>query len=231
MFAYGMDYGNVEPLCMNLNTQFELSLIGRNQAGRTAFINALLDHLKPMVSAGQAEVRILDHYDRPLAQHNGQDYVAQYSLDYTKDGPGFMLHALAVSRERQTLVKAEGSSAIADAPLMVYILNAKDAITAIAGNREAKDAFADMAMNGRRTKILFIFGEIENRAISYSASDILKHIKESKQALVFENLGVVKCFDVPASVVRANTIRLGPEDAYLFEEDVMRRVHLVQGTV
>ena len=118
-FAYGMDYASVEPAVLALDTQFELTLEGKNTAGMRIFMNALMTHLSQPALAGRVEVYIVDHYDRGLSEWEGADCVALYTTDYAQSRE-ILKSTLELAKARIEQVRAEGADSIEDLPLRVH---------------------------------------------------------------------------------------------------------------
>ena len=55
---------------------------------------------------------------------------------------------------------------------------------------------------------------------------MLKHIRDARQAIVFENASQIKFFDIGLMETRANADRLGRDDAFFTTEDHLQRIRI-----
>ena len=87
--------------------------------------------------------------------------------------------------------------------------------------------FERMSQRYRRMRIFFVFAGIDNKAVSYSGPELLKHIRDTRQAIIFENAGQIKFFDIGLMEIRANAEKLGRDDAFFVSEEKLQRIRLV----
>ena len=76
-------------------------------------------------------------------------------------------------------------------------------------------------------RVFFLFSCIANRPVSYSSPDLLRFLREERKALLFEELGTVKTYDIPLMVQRENARPRINNEAFLLDEDDVIRVKLV----
>ena len=93
---------------------------------------------------------------------------------------------------------------------------------------ESMERFEHMNRYYRRTRIFMLFAGLENKQISYGAPEMIRHVREMQQTIVFENANQIKVFDLSLHVINANRDKLGRDDAFLVSEDQMlQRIRLV----
>jgi len=223
MFAYAMDYTTVEPLVMRLDQQFELTLVGKNEEGKLLFLRSLMAHLLQPDWKDGARIHIIDHYDRGLKEY---DTVAEYTTDYTQVRD--ILKALhATAQERAALVRQEGTTALHDLPLEVVIIYTKEAINAISSDNATMKLFEELKDQYKLMKILLIFGNLENKTVSFSAPALLRQLRESRQAIQFENLSSGRMYDIDGMTVRENRFTLSKDDAFRIDDGLISHIKIV----
>ncbi len=225
-FICGIDYASVEPLAIPLNTQFELALVGKNEAGKLIFLNTLLQHLNGPDMANRVKTHIIDHYNRDLAAYENAACVAEYTTDYNYAKDMVKL-ARDMARDRLEIVRNEGVAALQNMALHVIIINTREAIASISNDALAMSAFDELREQYKLMKILFIFGNLENRPVNFSSPMLLRQLKEGRQALQFEPLSTGKMYDIDALTARENRVNLTRDDCFHLDDGAVSRIKLV----
>ncbi|MBQ3574065.1 MAG: hypothetical protein IJA26_00210, partial [Clostridia bacterium] len=225
-FICGIDYESVEPVAIHLDSQFELALVGKNEAGKLMFLGSLMRHLSKPALADRVKVHIIDHYNRDLAAYEHADCVAEYTTDYNY-AKEMMKHARDMAKERLDAVRSEGVDALEKMALHVIIINTREAIGSISNDSAAMKAFEEMREQCKLMKVMFIFGNLENRVVNFSAPALLRQLKETRQALQFEQLATGKMYEIDGMTVRENRNALTRDDAFRLDDGAVSRIKLV----
>lgn len=225
-YAYGMEYASVEPAVISLAAQFELVLVGRNEGGKQLFLRALLERLGRPELAGRVKVHIVDHYDRPLEAWQGAPFVAEYTTDLA-DAKQMVSAAHAMAKERIGAVREQGAQALQGMALHVIIINTREAVNAISGDSACVKAYEEMRDQYKLMKLLFIFGNLDNKAVTFSAPALLRQLKEGRQALQFEPLATGRMYEIDGLTVRENRVNLTRDDAFRLDDGAISHVKLV----
>ena len=226
MIPFALSYTDVEPVYVDLSRDFELALIGNSKNGdaQLTFINQLLYSLTHC-EAG-AHIRIVDGLEKKLREYRDKENVL-YTTDSSAVIP--MIAEMAViAEERFTLMDEQGEQCLENEPYEILILNSTDALKAMSDDSESMERFEHMNRYYRRTRIFMLFAGLENKQISYGAPEMIRHVREMQQTIVFENANQIKVFDLSLHVINANRDKLGRDDAFLVSEDQMlQRIRLV----
>ena len=62
----------------------------------------------------------------------------------------------------------------------------------------------------------------------YSSGDLLKKLKENKNAMIFTNLAEHKVFDVPAAFIRANKKPIDASQGYYLRETEIVKIRFAR---
>ena len=208
---------------MRLDQQFELTLVGKNEEGKLLFLRSLMAHLLQQDLKDSVRIHIIDHYDRGLKEY---ETVAEYTTDYTQVKDILKtLHATA--QERAAMVRQEGTAALHDLPLEVVIINTKEAINAISSDNATMKLFEELKDQYKLMKILLIFGNLDNKTVSFSAPALLRQLRESRQAIQFENLSTGRMYDIDGMTVRENRFTLSKDDAFRIDDGLISHIKIV----
>lgn len=226
MIPYALSYADVEPVYADLTSDFELALIGNSKSGNAQLV-FLQQFISSLLRSGSgAHIRIVDGLEKTLREYREDENVLYVTDAAAVNG---MVEQMAeIAQERFDRMDEEGEEFLEKAPYEVLILNNTDALKEMSDDAESVSRFERMGRYYRRTRIFFLFAGLENRQIPYGAPDMLRHVKEMQQTIVFENANQIKIFDIPLSQVNANRDKLGRNDAFLVSEDQMlQRIRLV----
>lgn len=220
-----VSYAEVEPVWVNLYEDFELALIGSSRIGNGQ--QTALDMFMSVLTAEpeKANIRIVDSFEKSLRAYQEAENVV-YTLD-ARNAPGFITEIASIAEDRYDLVDQNGMEALDDLPAEILILNGQDALESASGDTEAVQEYERLSHRYRRMKIFFLFAGVENKAISYSSSDLVRHLKEMQEAIVFENANQIRVFDISLTETRANAEKLGRNDAFIVSEEHLTRIRLV----
>lgn len=226
LVPFAMDFGQVEPVYLNLADQFSLSLIGKNRAGKSLFVRTLLSWLRHVSDTLPYRLHVVDHFERPLWPLLQEDpRVAKYSVD-DADAAALLRQALKESEARYALLRESGSQALMQEPLDIYLFNSVDVVRSLSSDTKAMEALSEIESRYRRMRNLFIFADVENRAGGYGAPALLRFIKDQKQALLFESIDSIKTFEIDFHTAREHRTMLGQEDAFMLTENALIRIRL-----
>lgn len=222
---YALGYSEVEPMWLDMTADFEISLIGTPKVGNgdKTMLRFLMEYAVKYPDA--INIRVVDGYEKALRQYSEADNIT-YSLE-AADAPVFVGEVAEIARDRFDQVDDNGMGILDEMPAEVVVLNSMEAITAVSEDKEAMRQFERMSQRYRRMRIFFVFAGIDNKAVSYSGPELLKHIRDTRQAIIFENAGQIKFFDIGLMEIRANAEKLGRDDAFFVSEEKLQRIRLV----
>ena len=72
-----------------------------------------------------------------------------------------------------------------------------------------------------------MFADIDNRFVNYNSPAILRSIKESRRALLFEGLSVGKMFEFDSSTVREYRGSLGRDEMFFIDDSEIKKVKMI----
>ncbi len=223
-YAYGMDYNTVLPIIQNLNESFFIALLGSDTRGKDRYIDFFLKHAAAMAEKEQAIVYVVDGFERKWKHYQGLRNVT-----YTMD-PEQIDEMLSASEEilHERLRKARRSEdASIEGETIIFVLNNNDAVLRISENSELLDKFNTIADRYRRMHIFFLFSSLDNKAVSYSSPELVKFIRDERKALIFDELNLLKFFDISLSQARQHTRPRANNEAFLLMDEDISRIKLI----
>lgn len=220
--AVALSYQYVEPVYFEFATMNQLALIGKLTANMVVFEKALLNEIKMNYFERPTNVFIVDSLSRDLVRYSEEPFIEEYSIDYSVLSN--VLEEVTQNLEnRYSEVLEDGIEVLKNKPLIFILINNITAIEYISNSKELMAMYTAIVTKYKAMKVMFVFGGINDEAIGYSSGDLLKKLKENKNALIFSNLAEHKVFDIPASFIRQNKKPIdGTQGYYLKESEVVK---------
>ena len=170
---------------------------------------------------GQTEAYIVDGVEKKLSGIQSVENVVKYEVSANQATE--MVTAIEQRLAKRYHALAENTR-IEDTNFILLVINCFDAVEAISGNGAAIAAYNNIVGKYKSMNVAVIVGNIENANISYSAPEIYKKIRESKQLFFFDDLEKMKLIDVSLSVIREHKKPISIGDCFVVIDGNVRRV-------
>lgn len=226
-YPIALDYSSVSLVTVDFKASAELCIIGKNSGRKLAALNSLLQAIHQDILKKSVKMFIIDGIERPLKSLSRHGYVEKYTVDYSEIGSIFEIILPELESRRDLMTDGE-TDALAKCPLILVIINNKDAIEYISASKELMEMYTNISKRYRGLGVACVFSDIEDAAVSYSGPELLKRFKESKKAIITSSIKDFKFCDLPASHVRG--FKSAKEtDAFVLDGSDMARIKLVEG--
>lgn len=221
----GMDYNSVDYLIVNLARIGMINIAGREGSGKTNIIRYILNYLQSRLFAEPSKVYVFDDYEQRLSFANNMGIVELYSTDI--DDIEVTLENINAEVElRRTLLKSQGADALNNMPLILCIIK-NESFYETSTNKQTVDLVRNIIKNGKNVKVCFICANIDNMAVSFTSSEMMKYIKETKNLLFMDDYANLKILDVNAVIARQQKKPIELGDAFWITEKDIQRVKTV----
>jgi len=219
-YLLGLDYETVEPFALDLCGGNEFSIAGKSSARKQKILCGILDAMNSAISNAPAHLYIVDAVERPLKKYSELDFVKQYTSDYSEI-ENIIEDISAETEARYKVLMDSGIEALEPHPLIAVIVNNRDAI-------ENMPPLKDILRKAKALKIVFIYADIDNTTLSFSAPETLKRIREAKTSFITDNLKEHNFFELPPNAARtAKDLQDG--DTFYLNENKIVRIKLAKG--
>lgn len=220
--ALGMDYVSVSPVGMDLDSQFMISLIGRDPKNKKAFLESLLADIGRNLPSRPVKLFFLDSLKRDFRAYENMPYVYRYGHK-TEDICDILETVSALLEQRS---RSEEDTA---SELLLVIINNASALDALSGSKTHMKLFENISKNYRSLGVLFLFADVENSNVGFGSPEILKKIRDHRSALIFDSLKDMKLFDISIQQQKKHTAPLGPSDGFYLCGDEIYRIKWMRG--
>ena len=222
----GLDYNTVGPVYLNMHEELMLTIVGRDKAGKTNFIGNIIEFCEK--NKDKYEVHILDEMRRKLKWADKYQCVESYNI--LSNSISEVINDIYTKLQyRYDKIMSGGQDENFHNKLLVLIINNLDAINSLATDKDTLSKYKEIITRFKNLGIHFIFAQVPNATISYSASDVMKSIKDNKNYIAFEDIGLVKITEISPTIANSfkKPIELG--DAYYIKNASIKKIKTAKG--
>lgn len=209
----GLDYDEVDLVTLDLLKLSVIAVTGRENSGRTNFLKIIMNNIQKNIFNYPVRAYIIDDVERHLKKMDDYGFVDKYTVD-ANEFEVILDEVYSELEDRQEIVIDEGTEGIEKEPLLLIIVQNRDAIGALSSNKKAVEVYKKITRQYKALKVCFVFSDIENAPVAYGSPEILKNIKENRKAVIFDDLNNHKVFDIPTNALRTFKKPIEKGDAY-----------------
>lgn len=183
----GMDFETISMTTINLSTSGSLTLIGDTDS-KDMFVRSMLRMISKTAVFHNLEAFVIDDKFRKLKECSEYGYVRQYTSD---SADGLMIvddFCDEVTRRMDNEDRANS--------YVMLILQSADVFKRLCADKTLSKRLADAIKNAGEVGAFIIIGTVENQPVSFNSADVLKTLKEERQAILFTQLSESKMFDI-----------------------------------
>ncbi len=183
----GMDFSTVDYSMLNLNANGVLALLGEGES-RERFVKCLLKTISRTIVFHEIEAFVVDDRNRKLSHVNEYGFVRTYSSD-TADS------IQCVEDFCEEIDQAHENEERFDT-MRLLLINSADVTRRMLADKKQSKMLSDAVRNANDVGAFIILASLENQAVGFNSSDVLKAVKEERQAILFAQLTENKMFDI-----------------------------------
>ena len=221
-----LTYEMISVMELSLLQQGSFSIVGKAGSGKKNLLKVILEQLYQNMFTCPAEVYLVDTVEHELQELSMYGFVREYTIDGA-DLQEYVDQIYEELSERLERVSS-GEVILAEEPLKLVIVKGQEALIALNKNAAVMKKYKDLTGRLKSMKVCFIFTDIENAAISYSAPEILKNIKENKNFFFLEDLQNLKICDISGATLRKFKKKIGQGDGYWLSGNEIEKIRIVK---
>lgn len=226
-YPIALDYSNVDVVYLAFKYFNEFCIIGKDSEKKTKSINNIIASLKYSFLTNPFKLYIVDGVERQLKSLSELSFVEKYTIDYSSIGSIFD-EIIPEIETRNQLLMEDGIQKSKSAPLILVLINNKETIDYISSSKEIMDVYLKLVKQFKSLGIAFVFSCIDNVAVGYNSSDLLKRFKENRKGIITDNLTDFKFCDIPSNVIRNNK-NINSDDVFVLDGSEISRIKLTEG--
>ena len=186
----GMDYGTVSLCSINLATSGSLTLLGEGES-KDVFIANFMKMISQTAIFHNIEAFVVDDKFKKLQECREYGFVREYTADAAEGMSLIEDFCDDVSRR----VDEEHS-----ASYIMLVLNSAEAFKRVCMDKTMSKHLTEALKGAGDAGAFLVFAAVENQPVGFNSAEILKAIKEERQAILFAQLTESKLFDISGRV-------------------------------
>lgn len=229
-YAYplALDYATIDRVDLELGQMTEFAVIGSRQEQNLRVLSSILTAIHRKIFTEPVRLYIIDSLERPLKPMAELSYVEKYTIDHSAIAQIFDTLMPELEKRYETLME-EGLEGLSDCSWLFIVINNREVIEYISASKELMKAYNHIVRQYKALRMTFLFAGIEDTAVPYGAPELLKRLKEGRQAFITTGgLKDVKFCEIPSNIVReSRPLRNG--DVYLLRGTSVQRIKIAEG--
>lgn len=220
----GLDYETMKLVSFSGRKSNEMCIFGDDTDRKADVISRIINCIHKLYNPEKTRIIVIDSIEKSLKKL--ADNVDEYTCVETDAIPIFEgAYAEAKARYEQYVSDVDNVS-FEDAPY-ILIVNSQECAETVSASKELIAQYKELLKKYRKMGVYFIFSFLEDASIPYNSCEIVKGLKEHKNAIcVTENIKEVKLIDVNSGT--AKTLKnLERDNAYCFIGSSVYRLKLI----
>jgi len=221
----GIDYESMNLVSVSGQKMNEICVFGDDESKKCDVILHMVNCIHEMYEKDKTRIVLVDNIEKSMKQLSG--IVDEYICNEEKVTDIFEnVYEEVQKRYEQYIIDVDNVS-YSNSPY-ILIVNSQDVTENISASKELNAKYKEMLKKYRKMGVYFIFTFLEDVAIPYNSCEIVKGMKEHRNAIsVTGNIKEVKMIDVNSGV--AKTLKsLEDDNIYYFSGASVQRVKLIQ---
>lgn len=218
----GLDYSSVSPFTIDIGHIGLVAVSGREASGKHNFFKYIVDSLDVNHNE-ESEVYIIDGISRKLASLKSKKNVAAYELLADK---AFACITQIESKlsDRYNAVAAGDETFVDKQKVIVLIINSLDVIEALCADQKVYSSFKNIIGKYKNMRVSVILGDFENKTVNYNSPELFRQIRDSRHLFFFGDIGSLKIFDLPLSMMREFKKPVSVGDCYYINDNACNKI-------
>ena len=187
----GMDFGTISLTSVNLSANGSLALLGEAES-KDVFVGNFIRMISQTVVFHNIEAFVVDDKSKKLQGSNEYGFVRNYTSDVTE--------GLSIVSDFCDNVIHRADEGKQDGSHIMLVINSADLMKKIYSDKNESKHLAEAINNAIDAGAFILLASIENQPVGFNSPEVLKAIKEERQAILFAQLTDSKMFDISGRV-------------------------------
>ena len=223
----GLYYDPVEVLSIDLQQTQVLSFMGGSEQNRQNLLRVLTGQLEQNLFSCPVEAFVVDNIQHSLRWMEPLGI----TKEYTANANGIIDFLEVISdrvKDRFDDVVDSGMEVLKDESLLLLIVQNRDALAVLSKDAGSMKAYKEMLSTYSAMKFCILYTDLEDAAVSFSAPEVLKMIKESRNIIYCGKLPSIKFIDIPMAVAKQHKKPPEENDAFYITAEDIGKIKIVK---
>lgn len=218
-----LDYETVDAVRFDISKMSELALIGGEKEKKRRFLKNFLDCIEERSGEIPVNAFIIDDFNRTFSDCTEKYHFVKCYTSGLEEMENILASLEEKTAERYELLMKRGYEGLSEEPVYLVIINNSSYMKKFTSGSGLMKRYSGISEYGSELKIFFVFADADDVS-SVGAPEIMKHIKETRKAVVFSEIKSFKLFDVTGQQIRMNSKSLDDTSAYYINGTDLTRI-------
>lgn len=187
----GMDFGTVALTSINMATSGSLALLGDTES-KDVFVSNFMKMIAQTAVFHNVEAFVVDDKSKKLKECNEYGFVREYVSD-AADGLALVIDFCDDAMRQLDDEEKDGST-------LLLVINSADVFKKVCADKNESKRLAEVLKNAADAQVFVLLATVENQPVGFNSSEVLKVLKDERQAILFAQLSDCKMFDISGRV-------------------------------
>ena len=187
----GMDFGTVALTSINMATSGSLALLGDTES-KDVFVANFMKMIAQTAVFHNVEAFVVDDKSKKLKECKDYGFVREYASD-AADGLALVTDFCDDAMRQLDDEEKDGST-------LLLVINSADVFKKVCSDKNESKRLAEVLKNAADAGVFVLLATVDNQPVGFNSSEVLKVIKDERQAILFSQLSDCKMFDISGRV-------------------------------
>lgn len=220
----GMEYNSIDKRVISCNDVFVQGFLGEKSVARRKYIEYAVNRLLKNKENNPVEIYLMDD---PMGEFkNLSDKVDGYIN--SAEEAGNIINSVAARLEERMKKSEAGELDLSKEAMLLILVNSSELANLIGKDTAISIKYKLIASKYKNLKVAFWLTNLTNEAITFSAGDLLRAVRDGKKLVAFEDIKNIKVVDVSFTEQKEFKKALDTYDAYFFNNDKIEKIRVVE---
>ena len=187
----GMDFGTVALTSVNMATSGSLTLLG-DMESKDIFVANFMRIIVQTIVFHNVEAFIIDDRSKKLKECKEYGFVREY-VSEVADGLALVTDFCDDAMRQLDDDKKNSSQ-------LLLVINNSDVFKKLCADKNESKRLAEVLKNAVDAGVFILIATVDNQPVGFNSSEVLKALKDERQAILFAQLSESKMFDISGRV-------------------------------
>ena len=187
----GMDFGTVALTSINMAASGSLALLGDTES-KDVFVSNFMKMIAQTAVFHNVEAFVVDDKSKKLKECKEYGFVREYASD-AADGLALVTDFCDAAMRQLDDEEKDGST-------LLLVINSADVFKKVCADKNESKHLAEVLKNAADAQVFVLLATVENQPVGFNSSEVLKVLKDERQAILFAQLSDCKVFDISGRV-------------------------------
>lgn len=187
----GMDFGTVALTSINMTTSGSLALLGDTES-KDVFVANFMKMIAQTAVFHNVEAFVVDDKSKKLKECKDYGFVREYASD-AADGLALVTDFCDDAMRQLDDEERDGST-------LLLVINSTDVFKKVCADKNESKRLSEVLKNAADAGVFVLLATVDNQPVGFNSSEVLKVLKDERQAILFAQLSDCKMFDISGRV-------------------------------